>query len=191
MSKPNFQAHPPSPDQDKIFKEEAELWRKIRNESPIQGLVRVEEAAKQIIGITGLLQGLYFAAYTFSNINEQLSGLNNFLRQIILPAFFLPALAWLISLFCATQVFVPRMRLGANRSDISVGAWQNIRDTYEIVLEEKLKWLQRAHQWLVSSFCLVLVLLFLLTFLPEKPKAEPERVVILTPTPMATASAIP
>jgi hypothetical protein len=40
------------PDEEKLLQETAEHWRKVWNETPVQALMRVEDAAKQMIVVT-------------------------------------------------------------------------------------------------------------------------------------------
>lgn len=86
------------------------------------------------------------------------------------------------TLFCATKVFVPQVRPGADLDDMRVTAWRGIRDAYTKAVSAKLAWLHRSHWLLIASFVAVLVLLVWLAFLPSAP-APPTQVIILTPTP--------
>lgn len=101
----------------------------------------------------------------------------------LIPFFFLPVVLWLGSLFYATRVFVPQVRLGADIDDFSVDAWLRIRDVYTKTLDVKLALLHRSHWLLISSFVIVLVPLILLAFLPAASAPGPTEVIILTPTP--------
>jgi hypothetical protein len=101
---------------------------------------------------------------------------------LILLLFFTPLVCWLVSLFCATRVFVPRVRPTVNFNEISVSAWQKVKDAYGRASEEKLRWLHRSHGWLITSFVLLLVAVLFLLFLPGAPTG-PTHVIIVTPTP--------
>jgi hypothetical protein len=59
------------PDEEKLLKDMAEHWRKVWNETPVQAIARVEDAAKQMIVITTGLQGLYVAIFAFGSIRAQ------------------------------------------------------------------------------------------------------------------------
>src|SRR5918911_55382 len=76
------------------------------NEAPVQAITRIEDAAKQLVTLTGLLQGLYFAVFAFSGLHDRITN-----RWLLLFAT-LPVGLWLVSLCCATLVFVPRVRQG-------------------------------------------------------------------------------
>jgi hypothetical protein len=96
--------------------------------------------------------------------------------------FLLPIVLWLGSLFCATQVFVPKMHLDVNLNDVSVAAWQQIKQKYEAIVEKKLGWLHRSQLLLVVSFGVVLLVLVVLALLPAPTASGPTPIIIVTPT---------
>src|SRR5882724_158543 len=147
-----FQGHKPVKEQEQMVQATVEYWRKVSDEAPVQALTHVEEAAKQLIGLTGALQGLYFAVFAFSDLRKQIGALHvpelGLLTWLI---FLLPIVLWLISLLCATQVFVPKTRYGANTGDTSITAWQQIKDSFEDAVTQKRKWLRWSHLSLIFS----------------------------------------
>ena len=158
------------PEEEQLIKETANHWRKVWNETPVQALTRVEDAAKQLIVVTTGLQGLYVGIVAFSNIRAQVIGtLGGVLGVLILLLFFTPMVCWLMSLFCATHVFVPRVQPGVNFNEVNASAWQKVKDAYGRASEEKLQWLHRSHRWLITSFVLLLVAVLFLLFLPGVP----------------------
>jgi len=171
-------------DEEKILAEMREHWRKVWNEAPVQAPTRVEDAAKQMIVITTGLQGLFVALFVFSTIRAQvMATLGGVLSVLILFLFCTPVVCWLVSLFYATRVFVPRVQPDVNFNEISVSAWQKIKDAYGRVNEEKLRWLQHSHRWLIASFVLVLIAIMVLISLPTA-RAGPTQIIIVTPTPV-------
>lgn len=170
---------PPSAGQMELAKATAEHWRKVGNEAPVQAIARAEDAAKQLVALTGTLQGLYFAVFAFSDLRQRVS--NPFVQLV----FFLPLLLWLASLFCATRVFLPKEQPRADLDDARVNAWQDLHDEYFKVGQQKLAWLHWAHRLLVASFVAVLLLLGALVFIPAASEAGPTRIMIVTPTPIA------
>ena len=193
MSTPRLPGQAPGSEQEQMIQDAAQHWRNVANEAPVQALARVEEAAKQLIGLTAALQGLYFAVFAFSDLRKQLGSMNVLIPgSMILLLFFIPVPLWLISLYCATRVFVPQVRPGVNLNDVSVGAWQQIKDAYEATVDQKLKWLRRSHVILVVSFAAVLLMLVLLALLlPAPPAAGPTPIIIVTPTPVGTPMPTP
>src|SRR5207237_976078 len=79
-----LQGDQPNSEQVQMAKDTADYWRKVSDEAPVEALTRVEEAAKQLIGLTGALQGLYLAVFAFSDLRKQIGALD------------VPALGWLI-----------------------------------------------------------------------------------------------
>jgi hypothetical protein len=179
-----FQGHQPSSEQVQMAQLTADYWRKVSDAAPVEAIARIEEAAKQLIGLTGALQGLYLAVFAFSDLRKQIGGLHvAALTWLIWLIFLLPIVMWLISLLCATMVFVPKPRSGANTEDTSVNAWQEIKDTYEKTANDKLTWLHRSHLALVFSFGAVLIVLITFILLPASVAPEPTPIIIVTPTP--------
>jgi len=167
-----------NPDEEKLLQETAEHWRAVWNEAPVQALTRVEDAAKQMIVVTTGLQGLFVALFVFSTIRAQvMDTLGSVLGVLVLLLFCTPVVCWLVSLFYATCVFVPRVRPGVNFNKVSVNAWQKVKDAYGQVSEEKLRWLQYSHRWLIASFVFVLIAVVVLVFLPTTPTAPTPAVV--------------
>jgi hypothetical protein len=66
----------------------------------------LEEAAKQLISITSLTQGIYFAAIFFSDLKKVLI-VNDWHGLLLVLLFTSPILLWLISLGFAVRVFIP------------------------------------------------------------------------------------
>jgi hypothetical protein len=160
----------PTDEQQVMIQKAADYWREVANEAPVQALTRLEEAAKQIISLNAALQGLYFAVFAFSDLRKQVSILAMPIqRDALLVIFFIPVAFWMISLYCATQVFVPQVRGNVHPDEVGVGVWIEIRRTYEQTMTDKLSWLHWSHKWLLISFGSVLLVVLLLSFLlPQK-----------------------
>jgi hypothetical protein len=157
-------------DQMQVIQEKASYWRKVGNEARVQSISRLEDAAKQLVGLTDLRKQLAALATSVTG-------------AWFLLVFLLPILFWLMSLYCATRVFVPQPRPEVNLNDLDIDAWQDIQRLYDRAAEEKLRWLRRSHRWLLLSFVAVLLLLALLAFLPAAPEPGPTQVILVTPTP--------
>lgn len=179
------------PEEEELLKSTAEHWRKVWNETPVQAIPRLEDAAKQLIVITTGLQGLYVAIFVFSNLRTQIEASHWAVPgALLLLLFFAPLLCWLASLFYAARVFVPRIHTDLNLNEMSVGAWQKVKDAYGRVATQKHHWLRRAHQWLIGSFVLVVLAIMLLVLLPSAP-TQPTQIIIVTPTPVTVLSPTP
>jgi hypothetical protein len=176
----------PGAEQLQIIQEKAKYWRDVSNEARVQSISRLEEAAKQLVGLTATLQGLYLALFALSDLRKQLTAVaSSGTEAWLLLVFFLPILFWITSLYSATRVFVPQPRPEVNINDLDVDAWQEIQRLYDQAAEKKWRWLRRSHRWLLLSFMAVLALLVVLAFLPAAPDAGPTQVILVTPTPHA------
>jgi hypothetical protein len=184
MTTPDFTGQRPNAEQEQIIQSTANYWRMVGNEAIVQAVSRIEEAAKQLIGITGALQGLAFTIYGFSDWQSQIAeGAGPLSGRIVMALFFLPVLFWLMSLFYATRVFVPQIHQNVDLTDVSVSAWLNIQQSYAAIRDAKLRALHKSHFWLIVSFAVLLILLLLLVMLPAAPADSPLEVLLLTPTP--------
>jgi hypothetical protein len=192
MSTPEFQIQKATPEQENRDKATAEYWRKVGDEEPVKAVTRVEEAAKQLIALTGALQGLYLAVYAFSDLRKQIISLSTpVLGFLLWLVFFIPVVLWLISCFFATRVFVPRRHEDVNLEDASEEAWKKLKNSFETRANEKLKWLQRSHLALLFSFVALVLVLTTFIFLPAAPGPGPTQIIIVTPTPVVAPTPTP
>ncbi len=151
-------------------------WHKIANESLASGLLKQEDAAKQLVTLTGALQGLYFAVLAFTDIKEQISGM-------LILLFMLPALFWFGSLIFATLVFVPQPSQEADLDNFRATAWLDIRASYITASVSKYRWLRWSHLFLIISFFMVLAVLAYLPALPVPAAKGSTQIVTVTPLP--------
>jgi hypothetical protein len=122
-----------------------------------KGLVKesintIDETARQIIAIAGILEGLYFHAIAFSDLRGTLK------IDWLLGAFLFPILALLLSLIAALMVFFPK------RYDLEMRSWEAAKLVYERTLSRKLLMLKIAALFLVLGVAglLAVMLLYLL-----------------------------
>jgi hypothetical protein len=83
------------------------FWIETAQKSTAAGVDALEEGAKQIITTASLLQGIYFAAVSFSDIKKTINYLSPW-SLIFLFLLLLPAVIWAISCIFALKVFSPR-----------------------------------------------------------------------------------
>src|SRR5690242_14834172 len=102
MEQPDFQGEAFSKKQLRRVETTADYWRKIGDEATVQAVARIEDASKQLISLTGALQGLYFAVYTFGDLRKSVDNLNlpvpGWLTSLV---FLSPAVLWLTTMYCA------------------------------------------------------------------------------------------
>jgi hypothetical protein len=89
------------------------LWLEQGKDMIKGALTKQEEAAKQLITITTLLQGIYFAAISFSDLKKALmvQQLQGVILTTLVMLFAIPIIFWLISLIFSMRVIVPVTRL--------------------------------------------------------------------------------
>jgi hypothetical protein len=189
MSTPTPDFHvsgrPPTQEQEQRVNAAAEYWRKVEDEAPIQQVARSEDAAKQLIGLAGILQGLYLAIFAFSDLRKQIDTIPlPFLSMLVWLLFLLPILLWLISVYCATRVFVPISRKDTNIHNVREHAWEQTKTAYERASQNKQKWLHRSHLALIGSFGAIFIVIFVFVLLPSSPETQPIHIIIVTPTPI-------
>ncbi len=137
---------------------------------------RLEEAAKQLITITSLLQGIYFAAISFGDLKKALieQHLEGYLLVFLAVLFLSPILMWLISLGLAAYVLVPKKRL-TNLSSPYLA-----REMYVEAIDYKSKYLHYAHQALLLGFVLLVITVFVyLVFIqvPSESSQDPSQLI--------------
>lgn len=139
-----------------------EHWSKSRIDSAVSAIARYDEAAKQLITLGGILQGVYFAVFAFGKLNENLSVLWS------LPLF-IPVV---LVIFCAAQCvcrFHLRMEamsaynlmLRGRKEGLDIDELSNAMDNWcqhiDSVAEGKRRWLHAAN----SLFVLAMVFAFI------------------------------
>jgi hypothetical protein len=168
----------PSPDQEEVLRQERDHWHKVGHENLVQAATKLEDAAKQLVTLTGALQGLYFAVLVMGDLQRRVG------QSPLILFVLLPVGLWLAGMACATLVFVPRVRMEADLDDRRERAWMDLRESYRVTVERKRRWLHWAHGLLVVSFAAVFMLLTLLIVQAAPPATtEPIRVILVTPTP--------
>ena len=95
----------------------------------------IEETAKQIIGLAGLLEGIYFHAIAYSNLRGKVS-------VVTLLFYVAPLICWLFSLSFALMVFFPRSYA------TNINSASESRAAFERMVRYKHENLKAAGVWL-------------------------------------------
>jgi len=150
-----------------------DYWLKFKCEVRVESIKCLEEAAKQIIMIASFLQGVYFAAISFSDI-KKIGNLNDIWFLIFSGLSILIIGFWVACLYCATRVFAPQAyETGIeDHDDFSIQA-RKIQDTYDKVIVYKHKRLERAYWLLWLSFLPLAANLVIYLILLPAPPATP------------------
>ncbi len=132
MSELLVQPEPPDP----LVAETRAFWREMGRTLIKESISTLDETAKQIIGVAGILEGLYFHAITYTNLRGKMQGND-------LGVYVAPIVLLLISLTAALLVFFPEhSRLNADSSEAS-------KLVYERTVQRKLWALRAASLFLV------------------------------------------
>jgi len=137
------------------------LWLEAVRESAKQSPDKLEEAAKQLITITSLSQGIYFTVVSFSEVKAGLAQLQWTLYVGSIIVFVLPLFAWILSLVFAIRVFKPEdYWLNLNSPSLA-------EEFMSRVTSYKSGQLQRAYGFLIAGFgLLIIAIAFYFLFLP-------------------------
>jgi len=126
--------------------EEAEsFWHEVGKDIIRKSIDPVNESAKQIIGVTSILEGLYFNAITFSNLHNKIS------FSWLLAIYVAPVGLLLISLGAALMVFLPK------RYTINFLSTEGSRLVYETMINRKMRLLKIAASFLVLAISALLL----------------------------------
>ncbi len=137
-------APPPTPEPpDPLAVETRAFWREVGKTLVRESIGTIDETAKQIIGVAGVLEGLYVNAITFSDLRGKVSG---GWPQVVYLA---PMVLLLVSLSAALLVFFPgRYPLNLHSSEAS-------QLVYERVVTRKLRLMRIASAGLVLGVAAV------------------------------------
>lgn len=127
------------------------FWLETARRAAQESVSALEEAAKQLIAITSLSQGIYFAAISFSDIKKALPQFALAWQWAMTSALVLPLACWLVALVFAIRVFVPQLYT------TNLDSPDEARDTYAHIAAYKHAQLRRAHVALVLGFVPLLV----------------------------------
>lgn len=115
-----------------------------------ESVASLEEAAKQLIGAVTLVEGIYFAAISFTDLRALTvaDGTGSWLRIIL---FISPILVWLVCLIFAVMVFTPEIY------KTNLGSPDLAKEVYLEIVGYKHKNLKRAHMALLAGFVFLIV----------------------------------
>jgi hypothetical protein len=149
--------------------EEINYWLRVKREAYLGSLQPLEDAAKQIVVITSLLQGIYFAAISISDIKKVNSTANPWFDVFIVLSL-LTLGFWMASLYFATRVFIPKVYSATSTCSRLADQVNEIRIAYNKTSTYKYQQLKKA-SWLLwlSFFPFAANVLIYLAVLPVPP----------------------
>jgi hypothetical protein len=126
------------------------FWLESARGAAKESIPALEEAAKQLITITSLTQGIYFAAISFSDLKKVLI-VNDWHGWLLVLLFTSPIILWLISLAFAVCVFIPETyNTNLQSPDLA-------KEMLQQMAAYKHQQLLRAHKALLLGFVLLAV----------------------------------
>jgi hypothetical protein len=122
-----------------------EFWLETARTAVRESVASLEEAAKQLIGTVTLVEGIYFAAISFSDLSKVMAvqGTQADFRILL---FVSPIVLWLVCLFFAVRVFKPE----TYRTNLS--SPQLAEQLYRELVGYKHRNLKRAYFALLARF---------------------------------------
>lgn len=123
------------------------FWKENARKLVGESISTIEAVAKQIIVVTGLLEGLYFHAITFSDLKGSLSG-------GMLWVYLAPIVLWLASLFFAMWTLSPQAQ------EININSSRSSKETFEDIVARKHLRLMVSEALLLASFLPLLIAVY-------------------------------
>jgi len=134
----------PTPvENDTTLPEIMDFWRENGREVVKKSIDALDEVAKQILAVAGILEGLYFHAITFSNLRGQVAGW-------ALVLYVAPVVLLLITILASLSVFFPETYR------INIANWRDSKAKFEEIGKSKLLAVR------IASFFLALAILGLM-----------------------------
>jgi hypothetical protein len=122
-----------------------EFWLETARTAVRESVASLEEAAKQLIAAVTLVEGIYFAAISFSDLRKAMAvqGPEAWLR---IGLFVLPIVLWLVCLFFAVRVFTPK------NYETNLSSPELAEQFYRELVGYKHRNLKRAYWALLAGF---------------------------------------
>lgn len=137
----------PKPDHPDVIDETRKFWHGVAQDIVKGSATSIDETARQVITVVGIMEGLYFHAITFADLGGQ-----NLDAWSIL-AYLGPLIFWLFSLVSASLVFTPRIY------KFNLASSEGAKTTHEDIVQRKYMFLMLSLLWmLIGSFILLLAL---------------------------------
>jgi len=139
-------------------------WTKARIDEPREIMARYDDASRQLIAVSGLLQGVYLAVFSFGNLKDSLP-------KVALIPLFLPLLSVVL---CSATVLcsVPRdfnvhrifqlLRSGdgaLNVPDVISGSIKEWCEDIDAIAGKKRRWLHLANLSFIAATAVTVILL--------------------------------
>lgn len=126
-----------------------EFWLETARNAVKESVSSLEEAAKQLIGAVTLVEGIYFAAVSWSDM-KTIMAVTGWMAWLRIALFVSPIVLWLVCLFFAVRVFTPETyQTNLSSPDLA-------EKFHRELVRYKHRNLKRAHRALLAGFALML-----------------------------------
>lgn len=141
-----------------------EFWLDTARTAVQESVSSLEEAAKQLIGAVTLVEGIYFAAVSWSDM-KTIMAVQGFAAWLRIALFVSPIVLWLVCLFFATRVFTPETyQTNLSSPDLAERFHRDL-------VRYKHENLKKAHRALLAGFGLMLAAVVYYLWLLDGPAA--------------------
>lgn len=120
------------------------FWKENAQKLVGESVSTIEDAAKQLIAVNSLLEGIYFHAITFSDVKPVLNGW-------IAGIYLAPVALWLLSLIFAVLALSPE------NFRINIESTSASKEVFEEIVSRKYARLQVAEGFLILSFMMLFI----------------------------------
>lgn len=131
-----------------LEEETREFWRETGRGLVRQSIGALDETAKQVMGVAGILVGLFFNAVALGDLRGKLAGSE-------LVVYLLPIACLVVSVSAALKVYFP------SRYFLNLLSSEGSKAIYEDIFRRKRRWLWVASVFLVLGILGVLATMFL------------------------------
>ncbi len=115
------------------------FWRENAQRLVSESISTIEEVAKQLIAVNSILEGIYFAAITFSEIKP-------ILTNITAAIYLAPILFWILSLVFAVLTLSPKSYA------ININSSRDSKERFNEIISKKHAMLVWSEIFLILSF---------------------------------------
>jgi len=137
------------------------FWLEIARGIVKESIGSLEDAARQLITAVTLVEGIYFAAVSLSDVRKVMAGAGQAVWGVLL--FTTPIILWLICLIFAISVYTPESyRTNLRSPDLA-------KEVYQEIVAYKHRMLRRAHFALLIGFIPVIIAIVYYLQLPVAP----------------------
>jgi uncharacterized membrane protein len=119
------------------------FWKQNAEKLVGESISSVEDTAKQFVTVTGLLEGIYFHAITFSDVRH--------MEGSSVLIYVAPLILWLLSLIFAVMVLIRK------KYDLNINSSRDSKEKFGKILEGKYQLIRISSVFLIFSFVALII----------------------------------